>query len=200
MFYGTKLWYKGLYFLTAMSPAYILFILQIHDSFKNKKGNLEFFKWEINFNIYCMCAVVLFFFLILAFILKRSLIRQYKKGLSDRHLGTLNQFKENNLAEENGNITTFLLGAIIPAVLIVDGNLYAAIVIFILLQFIIYKLIMRSTDLFPNVLLVILGINLCKTIDNNYVFTFKSKDYESPKVYIIGDPSKSRMHITMYKK
>ncbi|MCU5351780.1 antibiotic resistance protein VanZ, partial [Bacillus cereus] len=89
---------------------------------------------------------------------------------------------------------------ILPAVLIIEGNLCVAIIIFIIIQMLIYVLIMKSTDIFPNIALIILGINLCKTKDNKYVFTFKSKKFEDFKVYQLGNPEKSKVYITMYEK
>lgn len=47
---------------------------------------------------------------------------------------------------------------------------------------------------------IILGIDLCKTEDENYVFTFKSNKFKDFKVYHLGEPFKSKVFITMYEK
>lgn len=198
MFYGTRFFYKFLYFITAMAPAYFLFLLQIDDKF-HQPFDTKILTMRIN--IYGWCALLLFFIVILVFSLKFILTREHLIPSTDPVIGAQKEkFKSSNLKEINGSTISFLLGNILPAVLIIEGNLYAAILTFFLIQFLIYTLIIRSTDIFPNVFLILLGINLCKTDEDDYVFTFRSKKYQYFDVYQIGDPLKSRLFITMYEK
>lgn len=185
-----------------MSPAYFLFLLQIDDKFEQPFDYGWTFKFTtIHLNIYWWCGLLFFIILFLSLLLRGLLIRQYTNSSTDQILPTeKDSFKEGNLEERNGNVISFLLGNILPAVLIIESDLYLSILVFITMQILIYVLIMRSTDIFPNINLIILGINLCKTSNNKYVFTFKSKNYNDFKVYAIGNPYKTKMHITMYKK
>jgi len=185
-----------------MSPAYILFLLQIDDKFKNPLNKeLEFGDFSIMLDIYWWCGFLLLIFILLGFLLRALLINQYIKSSTDQVLPPKKEyFEENTLEERNGNVISFLLGTVIPAVLIIESDLKIAVAVFIVIQILIYILIMKSTDIFPNVLLIIFGISLCKTQQNDYVFTFKSDTYQELKVYKIGDPEKSKIHITMYKK
>lgn len=185
-----------------MSPAYFLFLIQIDDKFsKPFNYHLIFYDVTLQINIFGWCGLLLVFILVLTLLLKFILIRQYTKSSTDQVLAPeKNYFKESNLEEKNGNIISFLLGNILPAVFIIESNLLLSICIFVILQVIIFILIVKSTDIFPNINLIILGIDLCKTQNNKYVFTFKSKKYNDFKVYMIGNPYKTKIHITMYEK
>lgn len=202
MFYGTRWFYKILYFLTSMSPAYILFLLQIDDKFKSHLNKeIEFGDFLIKLDIYWWCGLLLLFLILLGVLLRALIINQYIKASTDQVLPPKKEyFEENKLEERNGNVISFLLGTVIPAVLIIESDIKIAVAVFVVIQILIYILIMKSTDIFPNVLLIIFGISLCKTQHNDYVFTFKSDKYQDLKVYKIGDPEKSKIHITMYKK
>lgn len=198
MFYGTKFFYKFLYFITAMAPAYFLFLLQIDDKF-DQPFDITLFK--IDFNVYIWCGVIFLLLLMLSLGLKSLLIKQYKNPSTDQVLNNeKDRFKSSNLEERNGSVISFLLGNILPAVLILEENLLVAILTFIIIQILIYTLIMKSTDIFPNIFLIMWGIDLCKTEGGDYVFTFRSRKYEEFKVYHIGNPIKSKVFITMYEK
>ncbi|MEK4715843.1 antibiotic resistance protein VanZ [Sporosarcina sp. FSL K6-5500] len=202
MFYGTRWFYRMLYFVTAMAPAYFLFLLQIDDKFNQPlEVNLAFKGTSLQLNVFWWCGILLILVITLSFLLRKLLIRQYTHSSTNQVLPPdKDYFKENKLEEINGNVISFLLGIVIPAVLIIENNIIIAFVVFIIIQFLIYILIMKSTDIFPNILLIIMGVSLCKTQHNNYVFIFKSKKYQEFKVYVLGDPQKTKMHITMYKK
>ncbi len=185
-----------------MSPAYILFLLQIDDKFENPLNKeIGFGDFLITLDIYWWCGLLLLILILLGFLLRALLINQYTKSSTDQVLPPNKEyFEENKLEEVNGNVISFLLGTVIPAVLIIESDIKIAVAVFAVIQILIYILIMKSTDIFPNVLLIIFGISLCKTQHNAYVFTFKSDTYQELKVYKLGDPERSKIHITMYKK
>ncbi|GAE26236.1 hypothetical protein JCM9140_2275 [Halalkalibacter wakoensis JCM 9140] len=191
MFYGTKLFYKVLYYVTAMAPAYFLFLLQINDKF-NK---------AFDTNIYVMCLILFILIISLAYLLKNSLYRHYiKERGNEVPTSEIQQYSQSNLEESNGSVISFLLGNIIPGVLIMENSIYEAIIVFLTLQILIFILIMKSSDIFPNILLVILGVDLCKTKEGKYLFVFKKETVSELKVFQIGDSSKSKTFITIYKK
>ncbi len=191
-------YYKVLYFLTAMSPAYLLFFIQLHYKFEDTFDGGIF---GIRFNIFVWLGILILFFVILLILLKGVLIYQYTNSSTNQVLGEgKEKFKENKLKERNGDVISFLLGNILPAVLIIEEDLFITILTFLIIQVLIYVLVIKSTDIFPNVFLIILGIDLCKTEDENYVFTFKSNKFKDFKVYHLGEPFKSKVYITMYEK
>lgn len=198
MFYGTRFIYNLLYFVTAMSPAYFLFLLQVNDKF-NKPFDKKII--GIDFNIYTWCLVLFLSLSVIAFILKWLLKVQFKKGLGTPVLSNkLDKFSSYNIEETNGSVVSFLLGNIIPVVLIMENSIKEAIVVFLLLQVIIFILTVKSSEVFPNIVLIILGIDICKTKDGNYLLTLNGQDEEILKVYQIGDVRKSRLYVSAYKK
>lgn len=198
MFYGTRFTYNLLYFLTAMSPAYFLFLLQINEKFNQP---FDYCFWGINFNIYIWCLVLFLILIIVAFGLKKLLIIQFKRGLGTPVFERdLFKFSKSNIEENNGSVISFLLGNIIPVVLIMENSIKEAFVVFILLQTIIFILTMKSSEIFPNIVLIILGVDICKTKDGDYLFIFKGENVNVESVYQLGDAGKSRIYITAYKK
>ena len=198
LFYGTRLFYDLLYFVTSMSPAYLLFLLQINQKFKQP------FDWSIfNFQItiYSWCGISLVILILFSLLLKCLLRRQFQNGSGTPVTATdLRYFFKSNIAEANGNVISFLLGNILPAVLILEHSLAEAIAVFISLQFIIFILIKKSSDIFPNIMLLLLGVDLCKTKQGHYVFILAGDDHDALRVYQIGDAAKSKTYITAYKK
>jgi len=191
LFYGTKLFYKVLYYITAMAPAYFLFLLQINNKF-NKTFTID---------IYLLCIILFILIISLAFILRSILFRHYAKGRGNEVPSSeIQKYSQPNLEESNGSVISFLLGNIIPGVLIMENSIYEALVVFFTLQILIFILIMKSSDIFPNILLIILGVDLCKTKEGKYLFIFKKEDVSELKVFQIGDSSKSKTFITIYKK
>ncbi|WP_249278789.1 antibiotic resistance protein VanZ [Bacillus cereus] len=198
MFYGTRFGYNLLYFVTAMSPAYFLFLLQVNEKFKKPFDRKIL---GVDFNIYTWCLVLFIILFLMAFILKILLKMQFTRGLGTPVLtNKLDGFSKSNIEETNGSVVSFLLGNIIPVVLIMENSIKEAIVVFLLLQIIIYLLTVKSSEIFPNIVLIILGVDICKTKDGNYLLIFNGQDEEMLKVYQIGDVRKSRLYITAYKK
>lgn len=197
MFYGTRFIYNVLYFITAMTPAYFLFLLQINQKFKNP---LDVSIYGVEINIYTWCFILFIIFFLLTLLLKWLLKEQYTKGRGKPVSSfRLKNFSKDNIESLNGNVVYFLLGNILPGVLIMETSIAEAVIVFILLQIMIYILVIKSSDVFPNVALVILGIELCKTRNGDYLLVLKGEE-EEVKIYQIGDVRKSRLYITMSKK
>ncbi|NGZ74072.1 antibiotic resistance protein VanZ [Saccharibacillus alkalitolerans] len=198
LFYGTRLFYDWLYFATSMSPAYLLFLLQLNKKF-NKPFDCTVFGFHVT--IYHWCMLALLVLACLAVLLRSLLYWQFNKGIGDPVLAPqLPHFSKNNLAERNGSVIAFLLGTILPAVLVMENSLVESLAVFIILQFILFVLIKKSSDIFPNIMLLLLGIDLCKTNQGNYLFILAGTDHDAARVYKIGDPAKSKTYITAYKK
>ena len=200
MFQGTRLYYKVLYFITAMAPSYLLFLLQLGKEF-GYILTFSIFKGEIKVKIIFAVFTLFIFLLFCAFLLKKILMRQYFHSSTDQVFESDKEyFDSRNVEEKNSGMVAFLLGNVLPAVFILGKSPLSSILIFISLQLIIYILVMKSSDIFPNVLLVILKIDLYKTSDTRYFFFFKSKRYRELKVYQLGDVNASKIYITMYDK
>lgn len=198
MFYGTRFPYKLLYFVTAMSPAYFLFLLQLNYKFN---GKIEITLKKQDINVYDLCCILFLVVISLTLILKFLLNRQFKKERGHLLLNNeLGEFNKNKIEDSNGNIISFLLGTVIPAVLIIETSLIEAIIVFVILQIIIFILINKSSEIFPNIMLIILGIDICKMASGKYLFILKGSNRDIDKVLQLGNPSKSKLFITSVKK
>lgn len=198
MFYGTRFFYKFLYFITSMSPAYLLFLAQLNSKYEEEI--LEFLKF-LNLSIYSMLLSLLAIFILLSIFLKSLLKHQLNAGKGERVIGDEEEeFYDKNITEKNSNVTSFLLGNILPAALIVENDFGLAIFVFIFIQIIIFNLIMKSTDIFPNVLLIIFGVDLYKTKNGKFLFVFRSSKHRVTEIYHLGNTVRSRMYITSFKK
>ena len=199
LFVGTRKLYKILYFLTAMSPAYFLFLLQLkgkYAEFLSKK------LWCASYDsiiIFTIVSIPLAAF-ILGFLLKKILIYQYKQGTNEQVIKNKEQFNFGNIQQKNGNVISFLLGNIFPSVIIIENNIIICVIFFIVLQFLIFKVVMNSTDIFPNVILILCRVDIIQTNLGKYSFVFyeKSKN-DTFKVYQIGKPFISKLYITKYE-
>lgn len=181
-----------------MSPAYFLFLLQIDKKFA-QPFDLVIVGFEVT--MYIWCALLLLILLLLALLLRMLLYRQFHGGIGTAVMTPqLPQFSKVNIAETNGSVIAFLLGAILPAVLVLENSVVESVIVFMILQFILFILIKKSSDLFPNIMLLLLGIDLCKTKQGHYVFVLSGTDPDATHVYQIGNPAKSKTYITAYKK
>lgn len=200
MFFGTRFYYKILYFITALTPAYILFSLQIYSYFFEGKIKYNFFGYNVDIVLLAIVFLILIL-IILGYLLKKLIIQQYKNPKTDRVLEKDKyKYKSGRVKVKNGSVVSFLLGNIIPSVIIIENNLISSLFCFVLLHFLIYKLIINSTDVFPNVLLILYKIDLCKTENNDYLFVFYEGKSKESEIYIIGNPNKSKLYITKRRR
>lgn len=198
MFYGTRLFYKLSYFITAMSPTYVLFLLQLNSKFENEVY-INIFKFELN--AYEILFIIILIMLLIAIFLKFIIQRQLKFGRGNTMTITeMRDFEKEYIEEYNGNILSFLLGTVIPAVLIIETSIKEAIMVFLVIQIIMFILISRSSEIFPNLMLIILGIDLCKMINGKYLLLLNQEDDQKRKVIQLGNPSKSKLFVTSIKK
>lgn len=181
-----------------MSPAYFLFLLQLNSKFENEV-TLNIFTVDID--AYSLLLVAIVVTVILAILLKFVLLRQLELGRGNTlTLDEMKGFTEENIDEHNGSIISFLLGTVIPAVLIIETSVKEAVFVFFLIQIIMFILITRSSEIFPNLTLTIMGIDICKMKNGNYLLLMKQREEPSERVIQIGDPSKSKLFITSIMK
>lgn len=182
-----------------MSPAYFLFLLQVKGKYTE---NLNKKLWCVSYDsimILTIVSIPLVAFL-LGFLLKKLLIYQYKQGTNEQVTENKEQFKFENIQQKNGNVISFLLGNIFPSVIIIENNIIICVIFFIVLQFLIFKVVMNSTDIFPNVILILYRVDIIQTNLGKYSFIFYEKSKSNTfQVYQIGKPFISKLYITKYK-
>ena len=98
------------------------------------------------------------------FFVKKILIYQYKQGTNEQVIKNKEQFNFGNIQQKNGNVISFLLGNIFPSVIIIENNIIICVIFFIVLQFLIFKVVMNSTDIFPNVILILCRVDIIQTV------------------------------------
>lgn len=190
MFIGTKFYYKILYFLTAMAPSYVLFTVQVFFNFSNNSNKII---RDGNFEVSIIGVITTT--ILLTLLLKKLLHKQI--GQTDSVVGSeIEKYKDSEIEEINGEVISFLLGNILPTVIMIENSLTYTLVIFIFIQILLFILIIKSTDSFPNVLLIIFGVDLKKNKEGDFIFAFKVKKQKKFKVYELGD----NMFIAEYKK
>lgn len=199
MFIGTRFFYKILYFLTAMSPAYLLFLLQVRGKYETilskKLGDISYDSIMVITIILILLAAF-----ILGLLLKKLLIYQYQEGTNEQVIENKEQFKFENIQQKNGNVISFLLGNILPSVIIIEDNIIMCIIFFMILQFLIFKVVMNSTDIFPNVILILYKVDIMQTNLGKYSFVFYEESTDDTfRVYQIGKPFISNLYITKYQ-
>lgn len=178
MFEGTQNWFKICYFLTAMIPAYALFILEL-----DIKDRL------ISYGCVLLSVAI---GLIIGLTLKSILFKRSKTAVVTPNYTV-------KLVSKNGEILSFIFGIIIPSVLLPGqaGNVEKT-VIFFVIQLLCYLVIVRSSTILPNVILLVLGIDVYFVEENEFILTIHQKIKTSEKViqvYRLGDSSENNIFI-----
>lgn len=179
MLNNNTLIFRILYFITSMSPAYILMAVKYVDL----NWLADRLHCPLLSNIYLSkliamsaCAIICF---LLAYFFKKKLddIGGQRVSISYHHL---------NINTKNGDMVSFLIGIILPTFINIDDSWFINILLFILLQLLIYKLMTKSSFIFPNILLILIGYSLIQ-IDNRWILLkeqFLNKDGKAKLVCI----------------
>ncbi|MCR3955523.1 MAG: hypothetical protein NUK57_04445 [Gudongella sp.] len=184
MFAGTQIWFKLLYFYTAMVPAYVLFCIQLSDKYPCLEKNL---------------LIILILIIILSgCITAKFVISRLRDTLG---VGYTTDFNPDNIkVKKNGEVLSFLLGVILPSVFIFSNNLIITIVVFITIHLMIYQIIVRSSNIIPNVILMFMGmdtyeITTFEDYEPEFIITIGKHDLEDGVITRIGNDPLCRTYI-----
>lgn len=161
-----------------MAPAYFLFGLQLQ--MQNKEISNTIVYWIIGVFLLVMVCILIF--------LKRILDKRYK-GKSGHNIN-LSITSRKQIIKKNGDVVAFLMGTILPSVLIIEEHLKETLVIFIILQGLIFILTSRSSNVFPNILLMLVGVDIYELNNGKYILTLSKtlKPGKKPKLLVsLGD-------------
>lgn len=146
MFQKTNFYFKISYFYGAITPAIVLFSVSI----------------GLDLEIILIELLISF---ILTLKLKSVLINQ-GTGVG----GVTKKINNAEVAEKNGEVLSLIFGIIIPSVIIPDNiDFLDKIFFFVAIQWVVYLLMVRSSSIFPNVLFILLGVNVYKLHDGDYL-------------------------------
>ena len=182
LFFGTKRHFKILYYITAMSPAYLLFSLQLFEF--NDVGvysNSQYkFPW--------LTILILILSFLLTYIIKSNLIYSTRLGENTYSI----DFNVDRTIQINGNVVSFFAGVILPVIFYMKESVVISILVFIGIQIMVYVLVSKSDTIFPNILLLLVGLNIYTLESGKYLISNLSV-YELSKVRIdterVGDNS-----------
>ncbi|ECB9663811.1 hypothetical protein FL880_08375, partial [Listeria monocytogenes] len=116
-----------------MLPVYLLFGFQVKVEVKGTNGIL----------IYLFLASFLIITISMMLFLKKNLNKRYKDKSGVNLFLTIN--RNERIIKKNGDVLAFLMGTIIPSILIIEEHLIETLVVFISLQFLIFILTTRSS-------------------------------------------------------
>lgn len=178
MFEGTSVVFKILYFLTAMCPAYLIFLLQLNT------GNDRY----VNYSL--MIITVLTEFLLGLLLLRLVKVRK-NKGVIKKEII--------DISNKNGDIITYIFGVIVPSVLQTNSNgLTEYIIVFLVVQITSYITIMKSTSILPNIVLLLMGVNIYLLSSGIYVLSLGKEIYntkEKVPFTRLGDDNRNNVYI-----
>lgn len=180
MFEKTNLIFKFTYFLGSITPAIILFSISLGVSIK-----------------IVICELIIG-------IVSTLILRRILNGISKSDSGTTKLIHEAILEEKNGDVLALIFGIIIPSVIIPDNlSVIGKISFFLIIQCVIYFLMVRSSSIFPNVLLILFGVNTYRLTDGTYLID-PNKSVNHKKVSLwakrIGSSSINNTYVIVRRK
>lgn len=175
MFTGTSYYFRILYFLTTMLPAYIVFVLQL------KIDEL-------------VCVGLILLICILEYIMGVFI----EKMIINREKSAVNKSESISIESKNGDILTFIFGVIVPSILLPDDSSNIKLLaIQVSIQLVIFIIMQKSSDIVPNVTLILQGISTYKTNNGEYIIsnstTMENGSLEN--MYRLGDSEKVKIFI-----
>lgn len=171
MLFGTKLHFRIAYFFTAFFPSILILLLKIGDSKK-------MFFW-----------IMLIIFLSVSFISARCIIKELKTRQSNSKYSSTNivinfdvqkkrlkhgyVIQVQNNSKVNPGFIPFATSILFPSIIVDNNKIYVPLIIMIFF----FIILMFSNEVFPNIFLLLSGVNLLVTSDGYKIFYFsKDKD------------------------
>ncbi|WP_283586688.1 hypothetical protein [Limosilactobacillus vaginalis] len=174
MFIGTSYLFRILYFLTSMMPAYVIFILQL----------------KINGLVCCGLIIMICTLEYVAGFFIRSMIIKRSKN-------AVNKIAQVYIKSKNGNVLTFVFGVIIPSILFPDNaSNIKLILIQVGIQIMLFIVMQKSSDIIPNIVLILEGVAIYTTKDGNYIISLDDiKNGIKVRMYRLGDTERAKIFI-----
>lgn len=170
MLEGTKSNFKLLYFVSSMFPSYILFLFNVYNTFNNTKETNGYY-------------ILIFIIIVIVGVVAAHICKSLIINTSNSETGKILRFtKVKNIKNtKNGNVISFVLSTIMSSVFIFDNSFILTFCSMILIQFALYFLLMHTDEIFPNALLILLGIDFYKV---EIVYKDEKEFLEFETIYI----------------
>lgn len=167
LLFGVSLWFKLLYFFTAMMPAYFIMIFKII--------TIQFYNELSTPHFMFITIVWLGGFIAFAFLGKFSILMLLNRDHEE--YGTDEVISEVKIIQVNGDIVPFVIGVILPTVLLISEDLLPNVMLMFFIQIMIFKLFASSSGSFPNISLILFGVNIYSFDDQSYLLS--DQEYSS---------------------
>ena len=168
---GTNLNFKLEYFISATYLSRLLLYISIADNFiQNTSPENICIIFSINSIYFFLILTILLDTLIVLYSTIKLNKRLFYSGNPTIHLNLSSS--NHSLINKNGDIISFMLGVIFPSAATYSSNNIINIFLFLLIQLFIYKLMVRSSSIFPNVILIVFfNIDIY-----NFNYTYNNKE------------------------
>lgn len=173
-----------------MMPAYILFTVQLY-----LKKHITIF--QLNMILIVLVLISLLMGWLIKFIITN---RYFEEGGSE--IEKLIS-KRSQVSGKNSDVIAFFIGIIVPSVIIFESSLVFTLLIFILLQLIVFFLMSNSHSIFPNILMMALRMNMYTLYEGLFVLTINGKlklSRDKIKLVRIGDSEICHTYIYIQRK
>lgn len=198
MFPNSSFGFKFEYYLSSLSPSFLILILFICISHFERYGlSFRFF-----LNSKRIILILIFICLVLSILC--SLLTYWKLKSASASSGTLGTGEHRAIISDNYNVgfNGFILNTILPIVSIfsLNDSPISTFTVIILIQAMNFILFIHSNEIYPNITLVIFGVSLFKAkYDDKEIFVFaRTRDVDAlidenrEVVFISGDYQKSK--------
>lgn len=160
-FRDTKFIFRIIYFITAMIPSLLIFFVLNYNSMKSYILSLK-----NSHIVITILLLILIIFIICTINVIYQCHRYKNRTIVIKHV-----------IDVNDKTISLLTGIILPTVVSSTNNLFINFITYFCMLIITYKLMVRSSNSFPNLLLILLGYDLykCKAIEKS-IDILESKD------------------------
>lgn len=188
IFRGTSRSFQFFYFITSMGPALLLFSAKLlFLAYSNNQVVLN--------TVIILLGLVILLLISITFGMRKWLLYNYKNENFNVKEEEVDELDNNHIKSVNGNAIGFIISNI-TSVFLVQSYIIPSVLLFVLFQFFMFVLYTRGNTLLPNVLLILSGIDILQSEENNYFMDFhKDLDVEQ-HVSRIGDKELSQTYIT----
>ena len=188
MFKHTSWTFKIIYYITSMAPAILLFTLKImYQDFDQRPYSHGM--------ILGVIMGILIVISCLAWFLIRRIRKNYQKG-SYYHQDYYDKdsFSSDKISAINGDPVSFLISNI-TSVFLVQAQLVPSIITYVIINFMIFVMMIKTYNIQPNLFIVLAGIDIIKTKHNQFLIVLNDSYSEEDSIDRLIPEEDGRLHV-----
>lgn len=177
-----------LFYLTSMSPAYLLFTLNVlYLAYSNEQIEQQ--------TIWIIWGLAIVLTVLLAYFFKKWLLHHYTNSDFEVLDKGEDYLSPENITVVNGDAVSFLISNI-TSVFTVQSYVFPSIFAFVLMQLVMIVVFIRSNTMITNVGLILSGIDFFKTDKGEVFLNFNQKLDVETHISQIGENNLSKTYLT----